>query len=192
MTSDDPQGSPVRRVTCHSSLATAPMHLRSFRPADLQSLYEIDQACFPPGISYSRDEIARFIAKQGSRTWVAEAEDEIVGFLTADRHPTMLLGHVITVDVVEGWRRRGVGTALMDAAEEWARQEGFVAISLETGENNLAAQAFYEARGYSRYEKLERYYANGEGAWIMVKWLKEGHRAQPRAAPRSRKRKDKR
>lgn len=192
MTSDDPQGSPVRRVTCHSSLAIAPMHLRSFRPADLQTLYEIDQACFPPGVSYSREEIARFIAKQGSRTWVAEAEDEIVGFLTADRRPTMLLGHVITVDVVEGWRRRGVGSALMDAAEEWARQEGFAAISLETGENNLAAQAFYEARGYSRYEKLERYYANGEAAWIMVKWLKEGHSAQARAAPGSRKRKDKR
>jgi ribosomal-protein-alanine N-acetyltransferase len=159
------------------------MHLRSFRPADLQTLYEIDQACFPPGISYCREEIARFIAKRGSRTWVAEAEDEIVGFLTADRHPVMLLGHVITVDVVEGWRRRGVGSALMDAAEEWARQQGFVAVSLETGENNRAAQAFYEARGYSRYEKLERYYANGEAAWIMVKWLKEGQRAQPRAAP---------
>ncbi len=87
----------------------------------------------------------------------------------------------------EAWAAR-----LMDAAEEWARQEGFAAISLETGENNLAAQAFYEARGYSRNEKLERYYANGEAAWIMVKWLKEGHSAQPRAAPRSRKRKDKR
>jgi len=167
------------------------MHLRSFRPADLQTLYEIDQACFPPGISYSRAEIAGFIGRRGSRTWVAEADGEIVGFLTADRHPLMRLGHVITVDVVEAWRRRGVGSVLMDAAEEWAREEGFVAISLETGENNLAAQAFYEARGYSRYEKRERYYANGEAAWIMVKWLKEGHSAQPRAAARSRKQKDK-
>ena len=105
-------------------------------------------------------------------TWVAEEGKETVGFLIANRHPTMLLGRVITLDVVEAWRRRGVGTALMDAAEEWARKRGFISLSLETAENNLTAQAFYERRGYVKYDKLDHYYPDGTAAFTMIKRLK--------------------
>ena len=147
------------------------MQLRRFQPSDLQRLYKIDQSCFAPGISYSKRELEGFIHHRDSKTWVAEEGKEIVGFLIADRHPTMLLGHIITLDVVEAWRRRGVGSALMDAVEEWARKRRFISISLETAEDNLTAQAFYERRGYVKYDKLERYYSDGAAAWTMVKWL---------------------
>lgn len=148
------------------------MQLRRFKPADLQRLYEIDQSCFAPGISYSQRELASFIRHRDSRTWVAEEGKEIVGFLIANQHPTMLLGHIITIDVVEDWRRKGVGTALMDAAEEWACKRRFISISLETAEDNLPAQAFYERRGYAKFERLENYYADGTAAWTMVKRFK--------------------
>jgi ribosomal protein S18 acetylase RimI-like enzyme len=149
------------------------MRLRSFRASDLETLHKIDKECFPPGISYTREELARFIAHGKSTTWVAEAGDEIVGFLIANRHPSQRLGHIITIDVVKAWRRRGVGKALMDAAEEWARQQGLQAIALETAEDNLAAQRFYAGRGYKKYEKLNGYYADGTAAWIMIKWLEK-------------------
>jgi ribosomal-protein-alanine N-acetyltransferase len=148
------------------------MQLRPFRPSDLPTLYEIDQACFAPGISYSKRELEGFIRHRESMTWVAEEGKETVGFLIANRHPTMLLGRVITLDVVEAWRRRGVGTALMDAAEEWARKRGFISLSLETAENNLTAQAFYERRGYVKYDKLDHYYPDGTAAFTMIKRLK--------------------
>jgi len=147
------------------------MQLRRFRPTDLQRLYEIDQSCFAPGISYSKHELEGFIRHRNSMTWVAEGGKEIVGFLIADQHPTMLLGHIITLDVVEAWRRRGVGTALMDTAEEWARRRRFISLALETAEDNLPAQAFYERRGFVKYDKRERYYSDGTAAWTMVKWL---------------------
>lgn len=104
-------------------------------------------------------------------TWVAEAGDEIVGFLIAKQHPSERLGHIITVDVVKPWRRRGVGKVLMDAAEQWGRQQGLEAITLETAEDNLAAQRLYAVRGYKKYEKLDGYYADGTAAWSMIKWL---------------------
>lgn len=161
----------ARRTTGNGPGAN--MQLRAFQPSDLQKLYEIDQSCFAAGISYSKSELGRFISHRNSMTWVAEEGKEIVGFLIADRHPTMLLGHIITIDVVEAWRRKGVGTALMDAAEEWARQRRFISISLETAEDNLPAQAFYERRGYTRFERLDNYYADGTAAWTMVKKFKD-------------------
>ena len=146
------------------------MQLRPFRPADLETLYRIDQACFPPGVSYSREELGGFIAHPNSRTWVAHAGDEIVGFLVAGREPQQV-GHIITIDVLEQWRRRAVGSALMDAAENWGRQQGLQLIYLETGEDNDAAKAFYGRRGYVKRRRIDRYYPNGRAAWIMVKRL---------------------
>jgi ribosomal protein S18 acetylase RimI-like enzyme len=144
------------------------MHIRPYRPTDLSTLHEIDRGCFPAGIAYSKREISCFVARRGSRAWVAEAGGEIVGFLIACRE-SREAGHIVTIDVVEGWRRKGVGRALMDAAEAWAVEQGFRVLFLETAEDNLQAQRFYEARGYFKIRRLERYYADGTAAWVMAK-----------------------
>lgn len=148
------------------------MELRPFRPSDLDALYEIDRACFPPGISYSRREMARYVRDRNSRTWIAEEGDTIMGFVIAECEAGRE-SHIITIDVVSEWRRRGVATRLMDAAEEWARQQGAERVYLETAEDNLPAQQFYQGRGYERVNRIEGYYSNG-AAWVMVKRLGQG------------------
>lgn len=146
------------------------MRIREFQPSDLPVLSKIDEACFPPGISYSREELAGYIAFRSARTWVAEDGGAIVGFLVANREPARV-GHIITIDVLESARRRGTGSRLMEVAEEWASKARLRIIYLETAEDNLAAQRFYEALGYRKVEKIERYYSNGLAAWMMVKSL---------------------
>jgi len=146
------------------------MRLRPFRPDDLQTLYEIDQACFAPGISYSRKELTAFLGHRQSQTWIAEEAGEITGFLIAHREPRKIL-HVVTIDVLKTWRRRRVGSLLMEAAEQWARDHDLRMIGLETAQDNLGAQRFYEARGYRKVDEIEQYYADGTAAWVMVKEL---------------------
>ncbi len=146
------------------------MRLRPFRPHDLPTLYKIDQACFPPGISYTREELMGFIGHRHSQTWLAEEAGEITGFLIAHREPRRIL-HIVTIDVLNAWRRRGVGSLLMDTAEQWAREHDLLMIGLETAQDNLAAQKFYLARGYRKVGEIEHYYADGTTAWTMVKEL---------------------
>jgi len=146
------------------------MRLRSFRAGDFERFYEIDQACFEPGVSYSREELARFLGHRNSRTWVAEEAGEIAGFLIANRERPSVL-HIVTIDVVADWRRRGVGALLMDAAEKWAKDQRLALVGLETAHDNLGAQRFYQKRGYRKVDTVEDYYANGTAAWIMVKEL---------------------
>jgi ribosomal-protein-alanine N-acetyltransferase len=133
-------------------------------------LFKIDQSCFSPEVAYSRDELGRFIRGRGAKTWVAEASGEIIAFLVAGSERGRV-GHIVTIDVVAGWRRRGVGRALMDAVERWGEDEGLRVIYLETAVSNEVAQTFYLARGYERRERVDNYYGNGEAAWVMVKWL---------------------
>lgn len=146
------------------------MLIRAFQPSDLPQLSQIDQTCFPPGVAYSREELAAFIAHRSSRTWVAEEDGRIIGFVVATREPARV-GHIITIDVLKDSRRQGAGTELMNAAENWARKARIQLIYLETAEDNLGAHAFYESRLYRKVEKIERYYGNGQAAWVMVKRL---------------------
>jgi ribosomal-protein-alanine N-acetyltransferase len=147
------------------------MYLRAFRSEDLETLYKIDQACFAPGISYPREELSGFISQRRSRTWVAQESGEIVGFLIAERQ-AQKVAHIVTIDVVDRWRRRRVGSLLMDATEHWAREQKLLFVYLETAENNTAAQRFYEARGYRKVDRVANYYSDGTSAWVMLKWLK--------------------
>lgn len=45
-------------------------------------------------------------------------------------------------------RGRGIGERLMDAAEAWARQQGFAQLALDTAEPAIALRNRYERRGY--------------------------------------------
>lgn len=146
------------------------MEILPFKSSDLETLYKIDQECFPPGISYSRDELTRFIRHRLAKTWVAHSQNKIVGFLVLGREPQKV-GHIVTIDVVEGRRGTGVGKALMKTAEDWAQREGLGIIYLETAEDNRTAQNFYTAHGYAKVEEIPNYYPNQTTAWVMVKWL---------------------
>jgi len=146
------------------------MRLRPYRPEDLQTLYDIDQVCFVPGISYTREELKAFIGHRYSQTWVAEDGGAIIGFLISQREPRRIL-HIVTIDVLKAWRRRSVGSLLMEAAEQWAHNHALRMIGLETAQDNLVAQKFYLARGYRKVDEIENYYADGTAAWVMVKEL---------------------
>lgn len=50
--------------------------------------------------------------------------------------------------VIAEWEGRGVGAALLAAAEEWARERQAPFISLATGAANTRALAFYARHGY--------------------------------------------
>lgn len=50
--------------------------------------------------------------------------------------------------VAPDWRGRGVGTALLDAAEDWARAHGAERMVLDLDVHNTGAQRLYERHGY--------------------------------------------
>jgi ribosomal protein S18 acetylase RimI-like enzyme len=60
--------------------------------------------------------------------------------------------------VAQAARRRGVGTALMNAARVHAEASGACGLQLETGKGNLEAQALYERLGYVRDEVFYTYW----------------------------------
>jgi len=160
--------------------------IRAYRPEDFRSLWEIDQSCFPPGISYTQFELKTYIRHSTSFTLVAEqagsAEravqgkeetlqtSEVLGFLVANRAASGR-GHIITIDVRESGRRFGIGSALLNSAEEQFRAAQCAVVRLETAVDNVAALSFYKRHGYTVIKSIPRYYSNGVDALLLEKDL---------------------
>lgn len=144
--------------------------IREYRPGDFETLWKIDQACFARGISYTRRELAFYIARKRGFTLLAEREGKIIGFVVVDcdRHGQ---GHVITIDVLPEARRWGLGSRLMAAAEERLRGLGYSVVILEVAVDNAAALAFYKRHGYSIVHTLPRYYLDSVDALVLSKDL---------------------
>ncbi len=144
--------------------------IREFKPEDFEVLWRMDQECFPPGIAYSKRELKEYVRHRGSFTLVASDADTgtVSGFTVVHQAPT---GHVITIDVTAAARRAGVGSLLLQAAEDRLRAGGSNAVGLETAVDNLAALAFYKRHGYSVIRTWPRYYSNGVDALVLQKEL---------------------
>ena len=144
--------------------------IRDYRPDDFETLWKIDQLCFARGISYTRRELASYIARKRGVTLVAQSDSRIVGFVVVDRDREGQ-GHVITIDVLPEARRSGLGSRLIGAAEERLRALGCSVVFLETAVNNAAALAFYKQHGYNIVHTIPRYYLDSIDALVLAKEL---------------------
>jgi [ribosomal protein S18]-alanine N-acetyltransferase len=144
--------------------------IRDFNLEDFETLWQMDQACFPPGISYSRRELNTYMRRKDSFTLVAadETDGKIAGFIVAHGGTT---GHIITIDVAAAARRWGVGSLLLRAAEDRLLASGAKAVGLETAVDNVVALSFYKRHGYHVVRTWPRYYSNGVDALVLTKHL---------------------
>ncbi|HEU4449153.1 MAG TPA: GNAT family N-acetyltransferase [Gaiellaceae bacterium] len=107
---------------------------------------------------------------------VAETAEGIVGRLSLarDAHPASEHVADLGLMVARSHRRLGIGTALMAAAEEWARGVGVRKLELHVFPYNEAAVALYEGLGYEREGYRRAHYRRGGelvDAILMAKLL---------------------
>ncbi len=89
----------------------------------------------------------------GAEAFVAvDAAGAPLGLIALRPSEDYFTGHgrayVETLVVAAEAEGRGVGAALMDHAEAWARARGFAEVSLDVFAGNTRARAFYERLGY--------------------------------------------
>jgi aminoglycoside 6'-N-acetyltransferase I len=129
---------------------------RSVTAADAESWLSMRCALWPEGSRLEhREEIARFLAghaREPQAVFVAEDEQaRIVGFAELSIRPYAEGYATDRVAFVEGWyvvptfRRRGVGRALISAAEQWGRALGCAELASDTqADNDLSTIAHRE------------------------------------------------
>ncbi|ROR74156.1 GNAT family N-acetyltransferase [Bogoriella caseilytica] len=125
------------------------MNIRQATPADV----ELAARREPPGADIATRHFAR--QQRGEAVYlVARDREEILGgeLLIIDGNaagiPEARLPLLRHLHVEPAYRNRGVGAALMAAAEEVARERGFTRVSLIVGVDNPRARQLYLRLGY--------------------------------------------
>jgi RimJ/RimL family protein N-acetyltransferase len=113
-----------------------------------------------------------------SGVWlVAEVDGRVAGQLDVRRSPRAGERHRVEfgITVAADYRGRGVGRALMEALEVWAREHGVTKIMLHVFATNERAQKLYESMGYEVEGRLRRHVRFSDGEEIdnlvMAKFL---------------------
>ena len=150
--------------------------LRTFTVSDLERVMHINTACLPENYSsfFYNDLYTRF----PDTFIVAEMDGEIQGYIMCriekgwskrGRLSPARLCHVVSIAVMESYRRRGIGKALVEQAMGRGRRtydsnEGY----LEVRVSNEPAVNLYAKLGFTKVKRNYGYYLNGEDAWVMA------------------------
>ncbi|MFC1463178.1 GNAT family N-acetyltransferase [Verrucomicrobiota bacterium] len=101
--------------------------------------------------------LSKDLAHKERTILVAVEDSEIVGIVLAkimhalpiSKHPRK--GYISNLYVVEGSRRKGIGTELARRALDWLTDQEVHLVSLEIHEGNAAAQKLYRDLGFRNY-----------------------------------------
>jgi GNAT superfamily N-acetyltransferase len=105
-------------------------------------------------VARDRSVLARVLEapEADSALFIAEDEGEAVGFIhlttAEDYYSASLTAHVADVVVTPAAGGRGVGSALLAYAEQWARERGFSMLTLNVFSANRRARDLYARLGY--------------------------------------------
>jgi len=91
---------------------------------------------------------------------VAEQGGVLGGYFDLRAEPGQGLALVRDIVVAEPYRRRGIGAALVRAADRWAREHGLHTLIVEAQSQNGPAISFYRKLGFAFCGFNERYYTN--------------------------------
>ncbi|KAK2763807.1 N-alpha-acetyltransferase mak3 [Arachnomyces sp. PD_36] len=124
-----------------------------------------------------------FLYQWGDLCFMAvDDENNLVGVVVSKLEPHRggpLRGYVAMLAVREEYRGKGIATKLVRKAIDAMIEQDADEIALETEITNTAAIKLYERLGFLRSKRLHRYYLNGNSAFRLVLYLKEGVSAIP-------------
>ncbi|MDP9019124.1 MAG: GNAT family N-acetyltransferase [Candidatus Eremiobacteraeota bacterium] len=141
-----------------------PLVVRAVEPHDAAAWLDMELALWPDANHAElAEETASYFAGANAFitvAFVALLHDSPVGFLQLNLRPYAEGALNSPVPHIEGWyvkpaaRRKHVGRALMDAAESWARNNGFTELTSDTTLDYEASPLAHAQLGFREVERL--------------------------------------
>ncbi|KAL7718214.1 Acetyltransferase complex ard1 subunit [Entamoeba marina] len=148
-------------------------NIRRATPADLPALQNANLTNLPE--NYSLQLYYYHLMKWPNTTFLAETQDKkVVGYcltkIDDDEEHDVLTGLVTSISVIRSYRRLGIATKLLRAAENsMIQSHGIRAMTLQVRSSNKPALHLYEdTLGYKLTKREKGYYVDGEDALIMT------------------------
>ena len=125
--------------------------IRDALASDAAALAKLNATAMGYDYPKTAERLDALLKSSRDKIFVAEQESRLVGYLHLEDYDLLYNGHlknIMGIAVDPGCRRQGIGKALLEAGESWAREQGAEGIRLSSGESRKDAHAFYRALGY--------------------------------------------
>jgi aminoglycoside 6'-N-acetyltransferase I len=138
------------------------MTIRAINESDRPDWVRMRDALWPGSLMDHESETREYFEKRLNApvVFVAESGGRLVGFLELDYRKYAPGCTSSPVPFIEGWyvesafRRRGIGRALVEAAEAHSRTRGYNEIASDVELENLSSIAAHRALGYREVERV--------------------------------------
>jgi predicted N-acetyltransferase YhbS len=131
----------------------ADVTIRTARPSDAGEIAQLtNELGYELTESPASDRLSRILSRTDQQFFVANVDSHVVGWVHVvlaeyvDAEAFVVIGGLV---VNANHRRLGIGRALIDRAESWAREQGCSMVRLSSSATRGAAHRFYEAIGYT-------------------------------------------
>ncbi len=140
------------------------MAIRYITPRDIGYLEALDRKCFSDAVRYNRYTLDHYLSLQNSFGLLETTEDNntLMGFIIANEISNEIM-NIVTIDVDPSFRRRGIGSKLINTAKLILKQRDVKKITLQVSMDNLPAIKFYEKHGFHITQRLPNYYPASDG-----------------------------
>jgi ribosomal-protein-alanine N-acetyltransferase len=140
--------------------------IRAFEPRDMFAVIKIASDTLPE--RYNPSLFNYFYETYPQGFMVAEFGKKIIGFVVGVKINNET-AKILMLSVSESYRKKQIGTKLLDEFLKKIKKEKIQSIELEVRTRNEKAIKFYEKHGFEIIEKLTDFYQNGEAGYIMRK-----------------------
>jgi [ribosomal protein S18]-alanine N-acetyltransferase len=144
--------------------------IREARLRDLEAIGRLENESFESD-RVSRRSLREFLRAPHRPVTVATIDDELAGYVLVSLRKGARALRIYSLAVGARFARRGVGRALLQAAEAYARRHRREALTLEVRYDNASAIALYESCGFRQFGEHTHYYADGATALRYEKAL---------------------
>jgi ribosomal protein S18 acetylase RimI-like enzyme len=128
---------------------------------------QIENACFPLD-GWPLLDIISVLALPNVLRLKAMQDGKTVGFIACDLSRSEGVAWIATIGVLPEYQRRGIGAALLEAAES---NSTLPRMRLNVRPSNHTAIRLYRRQSYEQVGNWPHYYQNGEDAAIFEKVL---------------------
>ena len=146
------------------------VRIRPMSEKTVDAVAALEKECF--SVPWSRKSIEEELTNDTAHFFVAERFGSVIGYIGTNIVADEC--YITNVAVTQKERRQGVAQALLEKAEETAKEHNCRFITLEVRPSNEAAILLYTKQGYQKCGLRKNYYtAPDEDGLIMTKYFSE-------------------
>lgn len=151
---------------CEYRRVTHACEIRLAVPADAARIAAMSRDYVEDGLrwGWTPTRVAHSIRDSATNVVIAEADADLAGFGVMQYRDDD--AHLLLFAVRPEYRRRGIGSGVLDWLESTAITAGIELIFLEARATNAAARAFYAWHHYRELAVLPRYYGSEDAVRI--------------------------